>query len=69
MKTFKALIGEVIGMFVDDGSLAFAILGMVAAAYALSIGLGERPYLLGGILYVGCLIILVENILRTARQR
>jgi len=68
MNTFKAFIDEILGMFVDDGSLAFAILAIIAVAYAASIRFAEHPYFLGGILYIGCLTALVENVMRSTRE-
>ncbi len=68
MNTLKALIDEILGMFVDDGSLAFAILAIVGAAGAVSIGFAGHPYIVGATLYIGCLTALVENVVRTARK-
>ncbi len=68
MSTFNAIIREILGMFVDDGSLAFAVLAVVAIVYGLSFEFADYPYLAGGSLFVGCLVVLVENIARTARK-
>ena len=68
MSTFKALINEILGMFVDDGSLAFAVLIIVGVAGGLSIKLEGHPYVIGAILYIGCLSALVENVMRTAKK-
>jgi Na+-transporting NADH:ubiquinone oxidoreductase subunit NqrD len=58
---------ELIGLFVEDGSLALAILGVVAAAAILSV-LAAAPVATGVVLLVGCLGVLVENILRAQRN-
>ena len=58
---------ELIGLFVEDGSLALAILGVVAAAAILSV-LAAAPVATGVVLSVGCLGVLVENILRAQRN-
>lgn len=68
MTTFKALVSELLGMFVDDGSLAFAILAIVAAAFAVAATYDGHPYFVGGAFYIGCLTVLVENVIRTARR-
>ena len=68
MNTFKALIDEILGMFVDDGSLAFAILIIVIVAGGISLRFEDHPYVIGAILYIGCLSALVENVVRTAQK-
>lgn len=65
----RAIISEIIGLFVDDGFLALALVLWCAA-----IGLGAvlLPTLLpalGPILFVGCAAILLGTVLRAARQR
>jgi hypothetical protein len=68
MSMFKALISEIFGMFVDDGSLAFAVLAIIAIAYAVTLEFTGDTHVAGGILLVGCLAVLVENVVRTARR-
>jgi hypothetical protein len=58
---------ELLGLFVDDGSLALGIVGVVAAAAILSI-LGGPPVAIGFMLLLGCAAVLVENILRARRN-
>ena len=67
MSTLNALVDELLGMFVDDGSLAIAILATVALAGWISMRF-ESPFAVGVILLVGCLAVLTENIARTARN-
>jgi membrane protein implicated in regulation of membrane protease activity len=59
---------ELVGLFVDDGSLAIAVLAWVAVAVlafpALPIGGGW----LAVALFAGLALILVENLLRAARR-
>lgn len=70
MRRFAAAAGrELVGLFVDDGSLALALIVWVAAAGLL------LPYLPAGaqwaapILFLaGCLAILAENVGRAARR-
>jgi len=69
MNTLKAVINEILGMFIDDGSLAFAILAIVGVASGVSIRFAGHPYIVGATLYIGCLTALVENVVRTTRKR
>ena len=68
MKTLNALVDEVLGMFIDDGSLALAILAIVAFAIWISFRFENASLAVGIILLVGCLVALVENVLRSARK-
>ncbi len=55
---------KVLGLFVDDGTLALSILGWILAAHAaLPNGLIEEAWA-APVLFLGCLAILVENVLR-----
>ena len=69
MSILKALIGEIIGMFVDDGSLALAIVAIAAVSYLLSTIVPEHLLVAGGFLYIGCLVALVENCFRSVWSR
>jgi len=68
MNTLNALVDEVLGMFVDDGSLAIAILVVVALAGWVSLRFENTSTVVGTILFIGCLAALVENIVRTTRR-
>jgi hypothetical protein len=65
MSVLAAIMRELIGLFVEDGSLALAILG-VAAAAAIAALLGA-PTTTGIILLAGCLGVLTESVLRARR--
>jgi hypothetical protein len=67
MKAVAAIVHEVIGLFVEDGSLALAIVGLVAAAALIS-ALGAPSAAIGILLLVGSLGVLVENVLRSWRN-
>jgi hypothetical protein len=67
MNALKAIVREVVGLFVEDGSLALAIVGLVAAAVLIS-GLGAPPAAIGILLLAGSLGVLVENVLRAWRK-
>ena len=60
---------ELVGLFVDDGSLALAVLAWVAiAVLAFPVLPVDRSWL-AVVLFAGLALILVENLLRTARRR
>ena len=64
---FGETLRELVGLFVEDGSLALGIIAVVAAAAILSI-LGISPVAVGFVLLLGCVAVLVENILRARRN-
>ena len=68
MNWVKTIWSELIGLFVDDGALAVAVLGWVALSWAVlprvAAPAGLRPI----ILFLGLAVILVESALRRARQ-
>jgi hypothetical protein len=68
MKAALAACREFLGLFVDDGSIAAAlILWSAAAGYVLP----DLPFNAGWdgpILFLGYLLILAENLYRTARR-
>jgi hypothetical protein len=65
-----ATIGkELLGLFVDDGSLALAILVWVGSIAATTAWLDLGAPLAGGALFAGLVAILLENVLRRAAAR
>ena len=68
MNTLNAVVDEVLGMFVDDGSLALAILAIVALAGWVWLRFENASVAVGTILFAGCLAALVENVFRSARK-
>ena len=68
MSLARQVLNELFGLFVDDGSLAVAILALVAALAALArLGLVTPP-LGGGLLALGLAGLLLENLFRSARK-
>lgn len=67
MGMLKEVLAELIGMFVGDARLTIPILALVAASAALINLAGVDPLLGGGILLIGCLLLLIENVHRSAR--
>lgn len=69
MIILRDVLAELFGMFVGDARLTAAVLVIVAVAAAL-IDLGDVPPLIGGgVLLVGCLIVLIGAVVRAARRR
>jgi hypothetical protein len=62
------VIRELIGLFVDDGALAIAILGVVAFAALVAAAVPGMPLAAGAILALGCPGVLLINILRASRS-
>jgi len=64
---FRAVLDEIGGLFVDDGSLAaFSVVLILIVAGAVKIM--NVPPLWGGLaLLIGCIAILVESLLRATR--
>jgi hypothetical protein len=67
MEILKSLIKQMIGMFVDDGSLALAILLVTGSAAVLALCF-QATGLAAIVLLVGCLFVLSENVVRSARR-
>jgi hypothetical protein len=69
MKLLRAAVAEVLGMFIDDGSLALALLVLIGAV-TFAVKAGWLGALGGGLaLLVGCVVLLVESVLRAARGK
>jgi hypothetical protein len=69
MKILKAAVHEFIGMFIDDGALAFLSLLLIIGFVVCS----KSGYVSGltasiGLL-IGCLLVLVESVARAARAK
>lgn len=69
MNALKAMLREIFGLFVDDGSLAIAVLVWLALLRLLLPQLSVPAVWRGVILVAGLLGILLESALRRARQR
>jgi len=64
MASIAAILKELWSLFVDDGSLALALILWVALS---GFGLPRLPLPVawnGPVLFIGCLVILVVNVLR-----
>ena len=70
MKALRAILGELIGLFVDDGSLALALVLWCAAIGAATFMAPNLPVAApGAALLGGCISILLWNVAQAARAR
>jgi len=69
MKWVLAAARELVALFVDDGSLVIAVLAWVAVAVLAFPALPIDGGWLAFALFAGLALILVENLLRTVRQK
>jgi uncharacterized membrane protein len=63
-----AILRDIARLFVDDGSLALAILGVVVIAAIVAALTPDAPLLSGAILLFGNLGVLLVNVIRAARH-
>ncbi|MBZ9989712.1 hypothetical protein LB572_21675 [Mesorhizobium sp. BH1-1-5] len=69
MTMIRLVLKELVGMFVDDGSLALLALVLIALITA-AVKLIALPPLIGGLLLLaGCLAILLQSARRAARDK
>jgi hypothetical protein len=68
MNVLIAVLRELIGLFVDDGSLALMILAVVILASVLATFLSDLQLAAGAVLLFGCLGVLLANVARAAHR-
>jgi hypothetical protein len=68
MKLFKDIFSELFGLFVDDGSLAYALIGWLLVGIFILPKLELVAEAQAGIWVTGLLLLLVENIYRSAKR-
>jgi hypothetical protein len=68
MNVLIAVLRELIGLFVDDGSLALMILAVVILAGIFVTLAPDLQLAAGAVLLFGCLGVLVANVARAARR-
>jgi hypothetical protein len=69
MNVLIAVLRELIGLFVDDGSLALMILAVVMLAGILATLMPDLHLVAGAMLLFGCLSVPLANVARAARRR
>jgi hypothetical protein len=68
MNVLIAGLRELIGLFVDDGSLALMILAVVILAGIFATLVPDLKLAAGAVLLFGCLGVLLANVARAARR-
>jgi hypothetical protein len=68
MKTLIGIAASLAGLFVEDGALALAILGVVAAAGICTALIPNAAPASGAILLLGCLSVLLLNVIWARRR-
>lgn len=70
MRLLRTILAEIIGLFVDDGSLALALVLWCAGVGLAPLAMPGVPVsALAGALLVGCVAILLVNVVLAARKR
>lgn len=68
MSILADALRELVGLFVDDGALALAIVVVVILAALVAVLMPQVPLAAGIILLFGCLGALVMNVVRAGRR-
>ena len=68
MNILVAASQTLVGLFVDDGSLAIAILMIVLVSGICSILMSGMPLVAGAVLLIGCLGALFANVIKAAKE-
>jgi hypothetical protein len=68
MSALINIVRELAGLFVEDGSLALAIVSLVVLATILAALMPDLPLAAGAVLLLGCLGVLVANVTRAGRR-
>jgi hypothetical protein len=68
MRWLNSILREIFGLFVDDGSFAIAVLIWLALAVLLLPRIAPAARWSGPALFAGLALILIESVLRYARQ-
>jgi hypothetical protein len=69
MRWLKTIFGELIGLFIEDGSFAVAIVVWLGLVWFALPRVSLPPVLQGPVLFAGLLAIMLESVLRAARRR
>jgi len=67
MTMLKEIGAELVAMFLGDARLSLTVLCVVACAAALIRFADVDPLAAGGLLLVGCLVVLIESVRRSPR--
>jgi hypothetical protein len=67
MQWLRAILREILGLFIDDGSYAGAILAWLMTVWLVLPRIGMPPRWGAPVLFVGLAVILIENASRYSR--
>jgi hypothetical protein len=67
MTVIAAILRNLVHLFVDDGSLALAVIGVVAISAGLAETVPDR-LIAGAVLAGGCALVLIANVVISARR-
>ena len=67
MKILIGVLRELVGLFVDDGMLALALIAVVALAALVAWTVSNVPMAAGLVLLLGCLGALFGNVIKAAK--
>ena len=68
MTMLATVFRMLVGLFVDDGALALAIVGIVLLSWIFAVLMPELPLVSGAMLLVGSLVVLFASVMRAARR-
>jgi hypothetical protein len=68
MTMLAALLRMLVGLFVDDGSLALAIIVVVLLSWIFATLIPDLPLAAGALLLVGSLGVLFANVMKAAQR-
>ncbi len=68
MTMLSTVFWMLVGLFVDDGSLALAIIVIIVLSWILTTLMPDRPLACGTVLLVGCLGVLFANVIKAAQR-
>jgi hypothetical protein len=66
MNMLANVLREIAALFVDDGALALAIIGVVVLASIAAVLMPGTPIVAGTVLLLGCLAVLFANVMKRA---
>ena len=67
MTVLKEVVAELIGMFIAEKRLTTAVLAVVTVAGCLANCTALDPLVGGSVMLIGCLVLLIESVWRSAR--
>jgi hypothetical protein len=68
VNAIAGLLREVVGLFVDDGALALAIVAVVVLAGLFAAFAPQLAWASGAVLLAGCLGVLFFNVMKARRR-